>query len=124
MVNHLQAAIGGNDVDMISRELLPSRDLCDRHTRPCSQDVGQLTAPLGIEMHHHHIGSAGIRWERPDKGLESLNSAGGRPDRDNDRASWFSPLAVTVALLAVCHLWMPTGSGSNLSRRSTPFNSK
>ena len=98
MIDHLQGAIGGNDVDVISRELLPSGDLCDRHARPRGQDVRQLTAPLRIEMHHHHIGSASVRWERPDKGLECLNSAGGRPDGDDDRVS-ITTLAISVAVL-------------------------
>ena len=103
MVDHLQRTIGRNDVDVIGRELLPSRDLCDLHARPCGEDVRQFTAPLRIEMHHHHIGSAGIRRERPDKGLECLNSASGRADCHNDRVS-ITTLAISVAFLVVCHL--------------------
>jgi hypothetical protein len=99
MVDHLQTAIGGNDVDVIGRELLLSYHLCDGHARPGGQDARQLTTPLRIEMHHHHIGGAGIRRERPDKSLECLNSAGRCANRDNERLSWFSALAVTVVFL-------------------------
>src|SRR5207245_7871497 len=71
-----------------------------------------------FRSHHHHIGGTGRRWERPDKGLECLPSAGRRTDRDNERLSWFS-FAVPAVPLIIGHR-RTRRSCKSLFQRFTP----
>jgi hypothetical protein len=58
MVDQLEAAIGGNDIDMIGLKFLVVLHLYDRH--PCAQreNVRQLAALPWIKMHDDDKGGA------------------------------------------------------------------
>jgi hypothetical protein len=76
VVDELEAAIGGNDIDMVRLELFVVLHLHHRHSRAKPKNVGQLAALFRVEMDDDDIGGAASLGQCADEGLQCLHAAG------------------------------------------------
>ena len=85
VVDHLQAAVGRNDINVVRLHPLAGGDLNDRHPRFGRQDARQFAAVLRIEMHHHDEGRAGVLRKGGKKALQRRHAARRSADGDDGR---------------------------------------
>ena len=60
MVDQLNAAVGRNDIDVVSLQFLRLIDLDDRRAGAPCQNLRQFAAVIRIEMHDHDERGAGL----------------------------------------------------------------
>ena len=104
MVDHLQAAIGRNDIDVIGLEMLMPADFNDAHLRTGGNDIDQLAAVLGIEMHDHHEGGAGVVWQHRKQVLQGVDTARRGADGDDHREIAAAFLRIGFLIVIVSHV--------------------
>src|SRR5215469_14623556 len=114
MIDHLQPAIGRNDIDMIGFQMLPRADLDHRHARARRDNVHQFAAMFGVEMHDHDERRVGVLWQDREEVLQSVNAARRGADRDD-----YGQLIVGTGILVffACH-----GSPSHPARPTSSIS--
>jgi hypothetical protein len=75
MIDHLQAPIGRNNINVVGFQMLPSADLDDRHARARSDDVHQFAAMLWVQMHDDDERCAGVVWNGSEKALQRVHAS-------------------------------------------------
>jgi hypothetical protein len=76
MIDHLQPAIGRNDINVVGFYVLLRAHFNDRHAGARGDDVHKLAAMLRIEMHNHHERGASIVRHGREKTLQGPHAAG------------------------------------------------
>ena len=81
MIDKEQAAIGGDDVDVVGAQLDSAFDLHDGHARSSREDGWKLSAMLRVQVDDHDKDRPGIVGQRTEHGLQGLNAACRGADR-------------------------------------------
>ncbi len=84
-VGNLKLTVRRNDVYVVAFKARLVLDLCNRHARPCRQNVRKLASGVRIEMDNDDEGGARVIRYKIKEGLKSLNATRRGSDCDNRR---------------------------------------
>jgi hypothetical protein len=104
VVDDLQPPVRRYDVNLVRSQLLAAQYLHDRHAGAQREDVRQLAAMLGIEVHDDDERGTAVRRSVLEEGLQRLDSTRRSADHDYRRVrATDAPLVISAAGLCLGH---------------------
>lgn len=123
-ISNLKPTVRRDDVYVVAFKARLVLDLCNRHARPCRQNVRKLASGVRIEMDNDDEGGARVTGHKIKEGLKSLDATRRGSDCD-DRRIQFSihahPPGTAQARAACPAVASSAGNIGNLRGRRWPL---